>query len=120
VQSPQAAEQDLLGAFIARQATNPFAAPVGRAVEQTFGVDTVQITPLIGDLNLQSVNAAARLTIGKRISSRLFVTYSRALGQSRSDQIILLEYDHSDRVSYVVSRNEDGTYAIDFRVRHTF
>jgi len=120
VQSPQAAEQDLLGAFIARQATNPFAAPVGRAVEQTFGVDTVQITPLIGDLNLQSVNAAARLTIGKRISNRLFVTYSRALGQSRSDQIILLEYDHSDRVSYVVSRNEDGTYAIDFRVRHTF
>jgi hypothetical protein len=120
VQSPQATEQDLLGALIARQATNPFAAPVGRAVEQTFGVDTVQITPLIGDLNLQSVNAAARLTIGKRISSRLFVTYSRALGQSRSDQIILLEYDHSDRVSYVVSRNEDGTYAIDFRVRHTF
>jgi hypothetical protein len=120
VQSPQASEQDLLGALIARQATNPFAAPVGRAVEQTFGVDTVQITPLIGDLNLQSVNAAARLTIGKRISNRLFVTYSRALGQSRSDQIILLEYDHSDRVSYVVSRNEDGTYAIDFRVRHTF
>jgi hypothetical protein len=50
----------------------------------------------------------------------VFVTYSRALGQSQSDQIVLVEYDHSDRVSYVVSRNEDGTFAIDFRVRHTF
>ncbi|MGH9313329.1 MAG: translocation/assembly module TamB domain-containing protein [Vicinamibacterales bacterium] len=120
LRSPQESEEQILQMLGARLIANPVAAPVGRAVEQTFGVDTVQITPLIGDLNLQSVNAAARLTIGKRISNRIFVTYSRALGQSRSDQIILLEYDHSDRVSYVVSRNEDGTYAIDFRVRHTF
>lgn len=118
--SPQESEEQILQMLGARLLANPVAAPVGRAVEQTFGVDTVQITPLIGDLNLQSINAAARLTIGKRISNRIFVTYSRALGQSRSEQIILLEYDHSDRVSYVVSRNEDGTYAIDFRVRHTF
>jgi TamB, inner membrane protein subunit of TAM complex len=120
LQSPQQSEQELLQVFLARQLASPVSGPVGRAVEQTFGVDTVQITPLIGDLNLQSLNAAARLTIGKRVSSRVFVTYSRALGQSQSDQIVLVEYDHSDRVSYVVSRNEDGTFAIDFRVRHTF
>jgi hypothetical protein len=120
IQSPQQSEQELLQVFLARQLASPVSGPVGRAVEQTFGVDTVQITPLIGDLNLQSLNAAARLTIGKRVSSRVFVTYSRALGQSQSDQIVLVEYDHSDRVSYVVSRNEDGTFAIDFRVRHTF
>ena len=37
-----------------------------------------------------------------------------------NDQIILLEYDESDRLSWILSRNEDQTYAVEVRVRHAF
>ena len=33
---------------------------------------------------------------------------------------MLLEYDQSDRLSWILSRNEDRTYALDVRVRHVF
>jgi len=63
----------------------------------------------------------ARLTIGKRISDRVYLTFSRSLASQINDQIILLEVDASERVSWVFSRNEDQqTYALEFRVRHSF
>jgi hypothetical protein len=37
-----------------------------------------------------------------------------------NDQILLLEYDESDRFSWILSRNEDSTHAIEVRVRHNF
>ena len=93
-------------------------------VEQTFGVDTFQLTPSLFDPYSQSqttrVNPSARVTVGKRISERVYMTFSRSLNSSFADQILLLEYDESDRLSWILSRNEDETYAIEVRVRHTF
>ena len=66
------------------------------------------------------VNPSARVTIGKRISNRVYLTFSRSLSTSLNDQILLLEYDESDRLSWILSRNEDSTYAIEVRVRHAF
>ena len=59
--------------------------------------------------------------IGKRLSQRAYVTFSRALGTAASDhQIIVLEYDQSDRLGFVLTQTGDRTFAIDFRVRHSF
>jgi hypothetical protein len=66
------------------------------------------------------VNPSARVTIGKRVSERVYLTYSRSVSSSYNDQILLLEYDESDRLSWILSRNEDSTYAIEVRVRHSF
>ncbi len=33
---------------------------------------------------------------------------------------LLIEYNQSDRFAWILSRNEDETYAIDVRVRHAF
>ena len=66
------------------------------------------------------VNPSARVTIGKRISDRVYLTFSRSLTTSINDQILLLEYDESDRLSWILSLNEDETYAIEVRVRHVF
>ena len=67
------------------------------------------------------LNPTARLTIGKRISDRVYLTFSRSLNTIVNDQIVLLEYDESDRVSWILSRNEDSqTYALEFRVRNIF
>jgi hypothetical protein len=59
------------------------------------------------------------VTIGKRISNRIYLTYARSLS-STSDQIILLEFDESDSLSWVLSQNEDRTYALEVRKRHAF
>ncbi len=123
LRSPNVAAQELLQARATRLLATPIVAGVGRAVEETFRVDTVQITPSLAGLTTDEssrLTPTARLTIGKRISDRLYLTYSRGLAVSSRDQIILLEYDQSDRISWVLSQNEDQSYALDFRVRHVF
>jgi hypothetical protein len=92
---------------------------VDRLVEHAIGLDTFQITPSFVD-PYQRFVPGARLTIGKRISDRVYLTISRSI-TSPTDQVIwLLEYDASDRLSVVLSKNEDNTYALDVRMRHTF
>ena len=121
---PDEAEQQLLQARAAQLLVSPISSGVGRVVEQTFGVDTFQITPSLSDPATQSSRLipGARLTIGKRISSRVYLTFSQSLSASSTtrDQVILLEYDQSDRLSWVLSQNEDRTYALDVRVRYVF
>ena len=117
-------EQEILQARATRALTGVLSDEVGRVVQDTFRVDTFQITPLLIDpyqaSSRQSMSPAARVTIGKRISDRVYLTFSRSLSTSYNDQILLLEYDESDRLSWILSRNEDSTYAIEVRVRHAF
>jgi translocation and assembly module TamB len=122
LQRPNVAQQQLLQSTAARLLVSPLSQGVGRVVEQTFGLDTFQITPLVVDPYQQSsrFNPSARLTIGKRVSNRVYVTYSRSLSYSTRDQIVLIEFDQSDRLSWILTRNEDETYALDMRVRHVF
>jgi translocation and assembly module TamB len=114
-------EQQLIQARVARMLVSPISSGLGKVVEQTFGVDTFQVTPLLSDPSQQSsrFDPSARLTIGKRISNRAYLTFSRSISTS-SDQIILLEYDQSDRISWILTRNEDDSYALDIRVRKEF
>jgi len=37
-----------------------------------------------------------------------------------AEKILILEYDQSDRVGWILTKNGDRTFAIDFRVRHVF
>jgi hypothetical protein len=124
LRDPNERESRILQARAARALTGALSQEVGRVVQETFGVDTFQITPLLMDLDEQSsrysVTPTARVTIGKRISDRAYLTYARSLSSSTRDQIILLEYDQNDSLGWVLSQNEDGTYAIEVRKRHAF
>ena len=116
-------EEELLVARATRLLANPISSEVGKVVRKTFGVDSVQITPSLGELsNLQSarLTPTARLTIGKRISDRIYLVYAQPLTSARPEQLVLIEYTQSDRLAWLVSRNEDETYALDVRVRHVF
>ena len=119
--NPDRTEQQLIQARVARMLVSPISGEIGKVVEETFGVDTFQVTPLVSDPTQQSsrFTPSARLTIGKRISNRAYLTFSRSISTS-SDQIILLEYDQSDRISWILTRNEDDSYALDIRVRKQF
>ncbi len=124
LRAPDTTEQQLLQQRAAQLLVSPLSQGVGRVVEQTFGVDTFQITPSISDPYQQSsrFTPGARLTIGKRISDRVYLTFAQSLTPSSTsrDRIILLEYDQSDRLSWLLSQNEDRTYALEARVRHAF
>jgi autotransporter translocation and assembly factor TamB len=124
LRSPNEVQTDILAARATQLLAAPISSEVGRVVEQTFGVDTFQLTPSLIDPYSYStsprVNPSARVTIGKRVSERVYLTFSRSLSSSQNDQILLLEYDESDRLSWILSRNEDQTYAVEVRVRHAF
>jgi len=123
LRNPNERQREILTTRATQLLANPISSEVGRVVEQAFGVDTFQLTPSLIDPYSQStnrVNPSARVTIGKRISDRVYLTFSRSLAASYNDQILLLEYDESDRLSWVLSQNEDQTYAIEVRVRHAF
>ena len=121
--APELAQQQRFQAGAARLLTTPLSSGVGRVVQESFGVDTFRITPSLGDPSSQQsaqLNPTARVLIGKRISNRAHLTLSRAISGANRDLIMVLEYDQSDRLSWILSQNEDRTYALDFRVRHSF
>jgi translocation and assembly module TamB len=124
LRDPNQTQTDILTTRATQAITSGLSSEVGKVVEQTFGVDTFQLTPSFIDPYSQQtsrLNPTARLTIGKRISDRVYLTFSRSLGTSINDQIVLLEYEESDRLAWILSRNEDTqTYALEFRVRHVF
>jgi hypothetical protein len=117
----QQSEEALLREGMARLLVSPISTPVGRALGEAFGIDTVQITPTLGNES-DPLTPSARVVIGKRISNRAYLTFARALGTSSSsrDQILVLEYDQNDRIGWVLTQLGDGTFALDFRVRHRF
>ncbi len=118
--SSEQLQQQMVQTLGAVLITNQLTSRVGAAVQQTGALDTVQITPLLtNETAFQQINTTARITLGKRISPRLFLTYSTTLSGTEQ-QVIFLEYDQSDRMSWVLSRNEDRTFALDFRIRHVF
>ena len=99
---------------------SPFTSRVGQVLERTGLADTVQITPMLtSETTIQQSNATARVTLNRRISNRVFLTYSRTISGPQ-EEIILLEYDQNDRLSWVLSRNEDRSFALDFRIRYVF
>jgi translocation and assembly module TamB len=118
-------QTDILTTRATQLLASPVSSEVGRVVEQTFGVDAFQVTPSLFDPYGQTtatprINPSARVTIGKRVSDRVYLTFSRSLSSSFNDQLRLLEYDESDRLSWILSRNENETYSLEVRVRHTF
>lgn len=123
LESPQEVQNQLMSSVLAQLVASPISNQVGRVVERTFNVDTFTVTPLVGaDLSLQQAIPGARITVGKRISRNVFLTYSRSLDTQTSldYDILLLEYAQSDRMSWILSRNQDGTFALDLRVRYRF
>ncbi len=124
LRAPEASQQGLLMQGIGTGLlNNPVLAEVGGVVERSFGVDTFEITPSLDDPAAQQSTElvpTARVLIGKRISERAHLTFSRAVSGRNQDLIVVFEYDATDRLSWVLSQNEDRTYALDVRVRHAF
>jgi translocation and assembly module TamB len=88
---------------------------VSTRVGRLFGFDRVRVEPLTtGD-----TVAEARVTVGKRLSSGLFVTYSYDPASTAQD-VIQVEWQLSDRLQLVLTQNGDESYAVDARWEKRF
>ena len=84
-----------------------------RQVERVFGFQNFRVDPFLAGTDN---DPTARVTVTRRISKDLVVTYSRNLTQSQ-DQIVILEFDVTKTFSIVATQDENGGYGLDFQFR---
>ncbi len=88
---------------------------VSARVGKLFGIDRLKVDPLAGGDNL----SAARVTVGKRLSSRVYLTYS-VDPSSTAQQVLQVEWKISDDLTLVLTQNGDESYAMDARWEKRF
>ena len=94
--------------------TEALSRSVEKRTGELFGINRFQLDPLVGGRN-----PSARVTIGRQVNKNLSILYSTNIS-SGEDQVIQLEYKLSNRFSLVASRDENGAYGLDIRVRKRF
>ena len=90
-------------------------APAQRATSKLFGLTRFEINPVIGGTT--GSTPAARLTLGRRISKEVSVTYSTNV-TSDPNQILALEYRVSDRLSFVAQYEQASTRRLSARTNN--
>ena len=90
-------------------------APAQRATSKLFGLTRFEISPVIG--GTAGSTPAARLTLGRRISKELSVTYSTNV-TSDPNQILALEYRVSDRLSFTAQYEQASTRRLSARTNN--
>jgi translocation and assembly module TamB len=91
-----------------------------KITQRLFGLNRFSIDPLIAG---RGSDPTARVTVGRRVTKDLTLTYSQNLtssGQSGIDRIVLIEYRLSNRLSVVGYRNERDQLGFDVRLRKRF
>jgi len=100
-------------------------APVSRATNKLFGLSRLEINPVIGGST--GSTPTARLTVARRLSKDLTVTYSTNIA-SDPNQVLTVEYRLSNRLSFVAqyeqgslanlsTRNNNYSFEVRFRKR---
>src|SRR5687768_7347686 len=90
-------------------------APAQRATSKLFGLTRFEINPVIG--GTAGSTPGARLTLGRRISKELSLTYSTNV-TSDPNQILALEYRVSDRLSFVAQYEQASTRRLSARTNN--
>ncbi|HEV2835187.1 MAG TPA: translocation/assembly module TamB domain-containing protein, partial [Pyrinomonadaceae bacterium] len=89
-------------------------APAQRATSKLFGLTRFEINPVLGTTGS---TPAARLTLGRRISKEVTVTYSTNV-TSDPNQILALEYRVSDRLSFIAQYEQASTRKLSARTNN--
>jgi translocation and assembly module TamB len=90
-------------------------APAQKATSKLFGLTRFQISPVVGGRS--GSTPAARLTLGRRISKEVTVTYSTNV-TSDPNQILAVEYRVSDRLSFIAQYEQASTRELTSRTNN--
>jgi autotransporter translocation and assembly factor TamB len=94
--------------------TEPLVNALGDEVRSSLGLDVLQLEPVVGD----NQQVSARVTLGTRLSDRLFVSYSQNLGATE-DQQFLVQYSLLDYLSVWGQELSQGVYSLDLVFRYS-
>lgn len=92
------------------------ASVIGERVNTLFGFDKFRIDPLTGSGDNLS---KARVTVGKRLSKDIFLTFSTAPSANEA-QRLQIEWQASPGLKLVLTQNSDDTYSADARWETSF
>lgn len=81
-----------------------------------FGLNRFQIDPLLAG---RGSDPTAKITIGRRITKNLSLTYSTNITTGQ-EQIVVIEYQVNRNISVIGTRDQDGSYGFDIRFRKRF
>ena len=111
-----ASDDELAAASAASLLSQQLSNMIGRRAGRVFGIDRVSIDPfMIGRFS----NPTARVTLGKQVTRDLNVRYSSSLSDAE-ESIIVVEYTPTGPVSWIFSRDQDGSLGVDVRFHRSF
>jgi translocation and assembly module TamB len=87
-------------------------------VEKIAGISRLSVDPVLGGTGSQQ-NPGARITIQQRVTGNIFVTYSTDVTQTQN-QVIELQYNVSPRVTVSGTRDQNGGFGFDTRIKKTW
>lgn len=82
-----------------------------------FGLQRFSVDPFLAG---GGRDPGARITLGRRLGKNLSLTYITDVGSEDPGQIVVVEVKVTDGVSAVATREPDGSFAIDFKLRKRF
>jgi hypothetical protein len=88
-----------------------------KRAQTLFSLDRFRIDPFL--MGSSTTEMTALLTVGKKISKDFFIYYSASLTK-QTEEIIRLEWDLSNELSIVGTRNELGRLSFDVKIRRRF
>jgi hypothetical protein len=107
-------ESEALAIGAAVVLTTPFIGQVGETARDVAGVEFFQVEPSLGE-----EKGGAKVTVGRRISDRLFMSASQNVGVTQ-DQQVRLEYQLIDYLSILGQQLQQGIYSLDLVLHYGF
>jgi len=100
--------ESLIASQVSSQVTN--------RLEKFAGISQLSIDPVLGG-NGQS--PGAKIAIQQRVTSKIYVTFATDVSQTQS-QTVRLEYQASPRFSVSATRNQNGGFGVDTKIKKTW
>ncbi len=88
-------------------------------LEKIAGISQLSINPTLGGSGSSGQNPGATVTIQQRVTSKIFVTFSTDV-TSTERQVIQLEYQVSPRFAVSATRDQNGGFAMDTRIKKSW
>jgi translocation and assembly module TamB len=95
---------------------NELGSRVSSQIEKLTGISQLQIDPSLGGNNN---NTGARVAIQQRVTSKILFTFATDLADTQN-AVVQVKYQTGGRLSFSLTRDEYGSYAIEIKTRKSF
>src|SRR5207248_9722947 len=100
--------QSLVASQVSSQVTN--------RIEKAAGISQLSIDPVLGG---NGENPGARIAIQQRVTSKIFVTFATDVTATQREAI-KLEYQATPRIAVSATRDQNGGFAVDTKIKKSW